>query len=149
MSKFKRVSLLALLLAAGAFGANAAQAGEGCYYSQWTYYPKRSYNYCYCYYQPAPAPTPQPEYQYHYCICYPTKPKYCYYYNPHRRAYWGRYDLEAKGYSLLEEKDRKEKLEDIPESAFPKPAAMPAIPGGKPGLVLVPPPAPPKEAPPE
>ena len=44
------------------------------------------------------------------------------------RYYWVRYDTEAKGYSLLAEADRKEKIEDIKETAFPKPAAMPNIP---------------------
>jgi hypothetical protein len=36
--------------------------------------------------------------------------------------------VKDKGYSLLAEKDRKEKLDDIPEKAFPKPGKMPVIP---------------------
>ncbi len=70
-------------------------------------------------------------------------PKYVYYYNPYKRVYWGRYDLEAKGYSLLEEKDRKEKLADIPESAFPKPGPMPADPESTDGSKIPAPPQPP------
>jgi hypothetical protein len=67
-----------------------------------------------------------------------------YYYNPVSQQYWGRFEFgedgKAKGYSLLAEKDRKEKLADIPESAFPKPAAMPAIPGTTDGEKMLPPP---------
>jgi hypothetical protein len=69
-----------------------------------------------------------PTYKHHYCIYYPTKPRFVYYYNPVRKVYWGRYDVKDKGYSLLAEKDRKEKLDDIPEKAFPKPGKMPVIP---------------------
>ena len=48
-----------------------------------------------------------------------------------RHYYWGRYDLKAKGYSVLAEKDRGAKLDDIPEKAFPKPGKMPNIPESK------------------
>ena len=44
-------------------------------------------------------------YSYHYVVHYPARPRYYYYYNPVRRYYWGRYDTEAKGYSLLAEAD--------------------------------------------
>ena len=145
MSRTKQLFLLAVVLAAGSFGAGQARAYDPCYYSSYSYYPQRSYYYSYCYYQ-QPAST---EYSYHYTIYYPATPRYCYYYNPHRRVYWGRYDLEAKGYSMLDEKDRKENLKDIPESAFPKPGALPQIPGAKDGVALVAPPAPPKEPPPK
>ena len=67
-----------------------------------------------------------------------------YYYNPVSQQYWGRFEFgedgKPKGYSLLAEKDRKEKLADIPESAFPKPAAMPAIPGATDGEKMAAPP---------
>jgi hypothetical protein len=69
-----------------------------------------------------------------------------YYYNPYKRVYWGRYDLESKGYSLLEEKDRKEKLADIEESAFPKPGPMPPDPESTDGSKIPAPPAPPAAA---
>ena len=105
------------------------------YYSSWSYQPTRRYHYCRYFYKPATTYT---GYKYHYAIrytrSYSTQPRYSryvYYYNPHRKVYWGRFDLEGKPgeqYSLLKNEDRKEKLEDIPESAFPKPGAMPVIP---------------------
>ncbi len=46
-------------------------------------------------------------------------------------------------YSLLEDKDRKKELKDIPESAFPKPAKMPAVPESSDGVgIEAPPPRP-------
>ena len=112
----------------------------GGYYSGYTYYPTKSYYASNYYYKPYQS---YPSYNYHYCVYYPSYPKYVYYYNPYKRAYWGRYDLEAKGYSLLAEKDRKEKLADIPESAFPKPGAMPADPDSTDGSTIPVPPTPP------
>ncbi len=133
--------LLAAFVTAGVLGAGTAIAGYGrCYYSNWTYYPQRSYYYSYCNYQPSVS---YDTYSYHYCCYFPSQPSYCYYYNPGSQTWWGRYDLEAKGYSLLAEADRKKTLKEIPESAFPKPAAMPTIPGAKDDLKLVPPPTPP------
>lgn len=119
------------LLIAASMGVMAAEAGAAIYrqrYSSWSYYPRRTYYYRKYYYKPYTSYT---GYQYHYCIHYPSRPRYVYYYNPVQRTYWGRYDLEAKGYSMLDEKDRKGKLEEIPESAFPKPGEMPVIPGAK------------------
>jgi hypothetical protein len=112
----------------------------GGYYSGYTYYPSRSYYASYYYYKPYQS---YPSYNYHYCVYYPSTPNYVYYYNPYQRSYWGRYDLQAKGYSLLEPKDRKEKLADIPESAFPKPGAMPADPESTDGSTIPTPPTPP------
>ncbi len=133
--------MVAALLAAGLLSASAAMAYYGrCYYSSWSYYPQRSYYYCQCNYQPAP----QADYSYHYCVYVPQQPNYCYYYNPGSQSYWGRYDLEAKGYSMLAEKDRKKSLKDIPETAFPKPGEMPIIPGTK-DVKLEVPPAPPTD----
>jgi len=111
------------------------------YYSGWSY---SSYNYHYCryYYYPTTYAT---TYSYHYVIYYPAQPRYYYYYNPYSQTYWGRYDIEAKGYSLLAEKDRKGKLEDIPESAFPKPGAMPTVQGTEDNLKMEVPPAAPKK----
>lgn len=102
--------------------------GAGPYrqsYSTWSYRPTTSYYYTHYYYKPTVT---YPTYQHHYCIYYPTRPQYVYYYNPVRKVYWGRYDLKKKGYSLLANKDRKEKLDDIPEKAFPAPGEMPFIP---------------------
>ena len=61
-------------------------------------------------------------------------------YNPSKNKCWGRYDVQANGYSLLEEKDRAAKISDIPESAFPKPGEMPPIPGSKDGVKMTKPP---------
>jgi len=147
MSRFQRRVLLATMLAWGLGSVAPVRAGDGCYYSGWKSYPERNYSYCYCYYEPPPPPQPPPTPpppQYHYCIYYPATPKYCYYYNPVKKRYWGRYDLEAQAYSMLDEKDRKENLSDIPESAFPKPGKMPEVPGAKEGIILPAPPAVPK-----
>jgi hypothetical protein len=112
------------------------------YYSSWSYYPSYNYYYSNYYYYPTSYAT---SYDYHYVVYYPSQPRYYYYYNPYRRVYWGRYDVQTGGYSLLAEKDRKEHLSDIPESAFPKAGAMPTVPGTQDGLTLpVPPSAPTK-----
>lgn len=105
------------------------------YYSGWSYYPQRTYYYSYYYYKPYASYS---GYSYHYCVYYPTRTRYVYYYNPVRKVYWGRYDLEEKGYSLLAEKDRKTNLEDIPEKAFPKPGEMPQIPESEDGERMLP-----------
>jgi hypothetical protein len=103
------------------------------YYGGWTYNPIQTYYYRPYYYLPyASAST----YSYHYVVSYPAEPQYYYYYNPVRRYYWGRYDLKAKGYSLLAEKDRRGKLEEIPDTAFPKPGKMPNIPESKDGVAM-------------
>ena len=131
-----------LIMAATAVTAYAQYGRQ--YYSGWTYYPSRSYYYNYYRYQPYAGYN---GYNYHYCIYYPSRPRYIYYYNPHRGYYWGRFDLKGKGdnrYSLLAEKDRKAGLDNIPESAFPKPGKMPKIPEAKDNLAIAAPPAPPK-----
>jgi hypothetical protein len=116
----------ALVMTATMFAASPAEAQYGRqYYTTWSYYPDYGYYYVYYRYQPV---VNAPTYSYHYCTYYPSRPRYVYYYNPVRRVYWGRYDLEKQGYSMLEEKDRKENLKDIPETAFPEPGKMPNIP---------------------
>lgn len=130
-----RKSLLALLIISG-LGLAVEKADAQVYrqrYSSWTYYPQKQYYYRKYYYKPTVTVK---TYQYHYCIYYPPRQypqrrNYVYFYNPVRKTYWGRYDLEKKGYSMLAEKDRKGKLEDIDESAFPKPGPMPKIPGAE------------------
>lgn len=102
--------------------------GHRHYYSSWSYSPQKSYYYRRYHYKPYSSYS---GYKQHYCIYYPSKPRYVYYYNPHRKTYWGRLDLEGKEgeqYSLLAPEDRKENLEDIPEKAFPKPGAFPKVP---------------------
>jgi len=124
------------MLIAASVGVTAVEVSAAVYrqrYSSWNYHSARRYHYRKFYYKPQVSYS---GYQYHYCIHYPAthypqRANYVYYYNPVARTYWGRYDLEQKGYSMLAEKDRKAKLADIPESAFPKPGKMPPIPGSK------------------
>lgn len=140
MKALPSLAFAGLLVAAFvACSASEAQAYGG-YYSGYTYYPSRSYYASYYYYRPYRT---YPSYNYHYCVYYPQYPRYVYYYNPYRRVYWGRYDLDQKGYSLLQEKDRKGTLAEIPESAFPKPGAMPADPDSTDGSTIPVPPKPP------
>jgi|GEM_PF-3105329 len=112
------------------------------YYSSWSYRPRRRYYYTRYYYRPVVRTR---TYSYHYVIYYPSRPRYRYYYNPVRRVYWGRYEVDAKGkplgYSMLKPEDRKSSLEAIPEFAFPKPTNMPAIPESKDGEEMAPPPS--------
>lgn len=123
----------ALLVSVG--DSSTAEAGYYQSYSSWNYHPTRSYHYTrYSY-----APTVTATHSYHYCVCRPSQPRYVYYYNPVKQVYWGRYDTEAKGYSLLETKDRKAELDDIPESAFPEPGEMPEIPDSDSGEKMNPP----------
>ena len=139
MKTAKLLALVGGLALTFAFGA--ATEAEAGYYTSWNYYPTRSYYYTSYYYTPT---------QYHYCIHYPSYPRYVYYYNPYSRAYWGRFDLQGKPgkqYSLLAEEDRKSKLSEIPEEAFPEPGAMPTVPGTNSDEPIEVPPAPPKTAP--
>ncbi|QDU40821.1 hypothetical protein Mal4_51830 [Maioricimonas rarisocia] len=135
-------NMLAALAVAAIFSlaqTSEADAGYRQYYGSWSYHPSYRYYYRPYYYKPY---TSYSGYKYHYCIHYPSRPRYVYYYNPHRRQYWGRFDLEGKDgaqYSLLKDEDRAEKLSDIPEEAFPKPAAMPAVPESEDGAQIEPP----------
>ena len=142
----RRCLIVGALLAAGIVTATLAQAGlfRRHYYSSWSYYPQRTYHYSHYYYKPYSS---YQGYKYHYCVYYPSKPRYTYYYNPYSKVYWGRYDLEEKGYSLLADADRKGTLKDIPEEAFPKPAEMPPVPDSEDGEQMAVPPAPPTDAP--
>ena len=119
--------------------AQEAEAGYGYggrqYYTSWSYYPSRTYYYSTYYYKPTVS---YPTYSYHYCVYYTSQPNYVYYYNPVKRVYWGRYDVEKKGYSMLKPEDRKEKLDDIPQSAFPEPSKMPPIPESEDDVAIEP-----------
>jgi len=115
------------------------------YDTGWTY--NSTYYYSHYYYR---STVSVQTYSYHYVVYYPSYPRYYYYYNPYSGVYWGRYEVDdngkGKGYSLLAGKDRKQKLKDIPESAFPKPGEMPKVPESADGEKMLPPPAtPPKE----
>lgn len=128
MKTLKRVTLLlalAMLFGISMGESSKTEAGyHGRYYRSWTYYPTYRYHYTRYYYGNAN--------RYHYCMYYPSySRRYIYYYNPYRKVYWGRFDLEAKGdnvYSELAPKDRKKSLKDIPDKAFPKPGKMPTVP---------------------
>lgn len=140
MKAFSQATLTALvLLAAMSALPNQAQAG---FYSSYSYYPSRGYYYSYYHYKPYPT---YPSYHRHYVVSFPHSPRYLYYYNPYRKVYWGRYDLEGKGYCLLSEEHRKQSLKDIPESAFPPPGEMPPVPESTDGSRLEVPPPPPKQ----
>ena len=143
MKAFKYSTMAALLVAALVACSGTRAEAYGGYYSGYTHYPSHGYYASYYYYKPYVS---YPSYNYHYCVYYPSTPRYVYYYNPYKRQYWGRYDLDQKGYSLLAVNDRKEKLADIPESAFPKPGEMPLDPDSTDGSRIPVPPAPPAEA---
>ncbi len=132
--------LAALLLVAFAVGAaHAAHPPPRQYYSSYRHHPTRRYYYRSYYYKPYASYS---GYRHHYCVHVPSRPNYVYYYDPQQRVYWGRYDLQAKGYSLLAKKDRREKLGAIPEDAFPQPEKkMPPIPESDDGQTVLTPPA--------
>jgi len=122
------LALAALAALSAATSPDTAQAGYRQYYSAWNHHSENGYFYRHFYFKPAPQ---FKVYHHNFCIYYPGRPRYVYFYNPVRRVYWGRFDTQgAKGsqYSMLEEKDQKRDLNAIPESAFPQPGAMPAIP---------------------
>jgi len=138
VKKFVAAAVLTLTVAFGLTTAASAGYYYGSqYYGGWNYC-SSNYYYCSYYYKPYYS---CPTYSYNYCCYYPSQPSYCYYYNPYTCSYWGRYDMKAKGYSMLAEADRKADLKDIPESAFPKPGPMPVVPHTKNNLVLAEPPA--------
>jgi len=134
------VALALGLALAAASTASAAFYLRQYYDSTYTYSQSNGYYYVNYYYQ---TTVTQTTYDYHYCIYYPSRPNYIYYYNPSTQAYWGRYEIGSKGekrYSMLVKEDRKKDLNEIPETAFPEPAAMPTIPGAKDNVAMEPPP---------
>jgi hypothetical protein len=149
MKRTKSLSLLTFLTLAVLSGLTVASTppsasayyGYRQYYSAYRYVPSRSYYYTSYYYKPYESYS---GYKHHFCVYYPQEPNYVYYYNPYKQVYWGRYDFENKGYSLLPEKERKQNLEEIDPSAFPEPGEMPRIPEGKDSVKIEIPPAPPK-----
>ncbi|WP_146460101.1 hypothetical protein [Rubripirellula tenax] len=130
-SRIRKFCFAAILFAVVASAAAPAVAAffRRQYYSTWSYHPTTRYHYCRYYYTPTIA---TPTYHHHYVIYYPSRPRYRYYYNPVRRLYWGRFEVDEAGkpmgYSMLKPEDRKSSLEAIAESAFPKPSEMPSIP---------------------
>ncbi len=139
--RFGLVQCVAVLGLAAATAEDVAAQGRQYYDTAWTYNSNNGYYYRRYYYQPVVTVT---TYTYDYTIYYPAQPRYVYYYNPRSNVYWGRYEIgedgQPKGYSLLEDKDKKEKLKDVPEAAFPKPGEMPPIPGAADKVKMDPPP---------
>ena len=125
-------SIACLIFAAGG-GGSQAEAGH---YSTWT--ARGPYHYSHYYYSPT---------RYHYVVSFPSQPRYLYFFNPHSRLYWGRFDREGKPgaeFSTLSENDRREHLSEIQETAFPKPGKIPSIPDSDNDDPIDPPPAPPE-----
>jgi hypothetical protein len=125
----QRLGLVVFLavFAVGLAGVAAAQ-GPRQYYSGWSFHSRNRYYYRSYYYKPTPTYT---AFRHHYALYFPTRAQHVYFYNPYRKVYWGRcparYEGEP-GYSMLAEADRKPRLDEIPETAFPKPGAPPPIP---------------------
>jgi len=131
-----RSLLVLLILGVAAASAVADTYSPRQYYGPWYKHPKYNYYYRNYYYKPA---ADYAGYKYHYAMYFPSRPNHYYYYNPQTKKYWGRCPVNNNGkpqYSLLAEKDRKEKLADIPESAFPAPGALPPIPDSDDGATL-------------
>ncbi len=122
-----------LLGAASAPNAMAENYAPRQYYSDWHKAPKEDYYYRKYYSKPTPE---YAGYRVHEMRYFPKKPKhYYYYYYKKTEKYWGRCPTECDGkpqYSLLKMEDRHKDLEKIPESAFPPPGKMPAIPDSDP-----------------
>lgn len=122
-------TLKALASAAVLLTGTIAAAGECStprqYYSQWQKQPASDYAYRTYYYKPSET---YAGYKHHYVI---LKDDHCYYYNPYERKVWGRCSAHHNGqpqYQLLAPADRRPTISEIPESAFPKPGALPPIP---------------------
>ena len=129
MKALKIAGLAGALLLTLAATPSPAKYAPRQYYSSWSY---TSYGYYYrtYYYKPYPS---YRSYNYHYVVYYPNRPYY-YYYNPYRRAYWGRSPVQNNGkevYSLLAEEHRKGTLSEIREEYFPRPGPMPKVPEAK------------------
>lgn len=103
------------------------------FYSGWC--KRGGYYYCFYFYRP----TPDADYESQRCVYYPSRPAFIYFYDPHRGVYWGRYDLDTKGYSTLADEDRSDLLANVPETAFPPAGQMPAIPESEDGTLMEPP----------
>jgi hypothetical protein len=128
----------AALVVTAASAVAQAGASRRQYYNDWNFYPQFGYYYISYYYQPSPRDN---GYKYQFCLFYPSNPRFVYYFDPALHRYWGRLDMKGTPghqFSLLAEKDRKEKLKDIPEDAFPKPGKMPPIPESKDGTAMEP-----------
>jgi hypothetical protein len=133
MKSVKFLALAGAVALVAALGVSSAQAGSGRqYYGGWQS-SGRGYSFSTYHYQPYAG---SPTYLYNYAISYPSAPRYVYYFNPYKGTYWGRFDVQTKGYSLLAEKDRAGQLKDIPAKAFPAEGPLPQVPDAKDQLTL-------------
>lgn len=124
-------AVVMLVTATAVVPAVAESYGPRQYYSGWHKPASKPYHYRVYYYKPTPTYV---GYRHHYVIYHPQRPQHYYYYNPVKKAYWGRCPVEQAGkpqYSLLAEQDRKGNIDQIPENAFPAPGPMPAVPGAE------------------
>lgn len=106
------------------------------YYSSWNKHPSSNIHFRRYYYKPNPQFT---GFKHHFVVHHPAKPKHLYFYNPYKKQYWGRCEVNTNGkplYSMLKVEDRKGTLKEIPESAFPPPSPVPSIPESEDGVPL-------------
>jgi|SRR5580704_2147482 hypothetical protein len=128
----------AVLVVSALGGAARAAVSPRQWYNDWTYYPQFGYYYSSYYYKPSAS---SDVLKFQFCIYYPAHPQHVYYFDPVKHLYWGRFDVKGEPghqYSLLDPKDRKEKLKDIPEGAFPMAGKMPPIPESSDGTAMEP-----------
>jgi hypothetical protein len=128
------LQLLVLICVLGGAAVQGQEEAPRQYYSPWRKHAEKPYYYRWYYFKPAAA---DKTYQYHYGIYYPSRGKRVYLYNPHAKRFWGYYDMEAKGYSLLPTGKRRERIDEIPAEAFPKPRKMPQIPESRDGTTML------------
>jgi hypothetical protein len=141
VTRYSGLAFALVLIACAAAPAQAKSYNSRQYYSGWRKYSKGGYYYRTYYYKPHSAYS---GYRHHYAVYYPTRPKYIYFYNPYKKVYWGRCPSHwAPGrptYSQLRERDRKGRLQDIPEKAFPPMKKMPPVPDSDDNKEMEPPP---------
>ena len=126
----KRVGFAVIFAATVSAGLAMVAGAQGTrqYYGGWNFHSQNRYYYRSYYYKPAPSFT---AFRHHYALYFPARPQHVYFYNPYRQVYWGRCPAKYEGepgYSMLAEAARKPRLDQIPESAFPKPSPPPPIP---------------------
>ncbi len=139
MSSRRRWLVFALvagcLLSAGIAGAQH-RFGTRQYYGSWHRHPKHGYHYRHYFYKPTATFN---GFKHHYVIHHQSHPHHLYFYNPYKKAYWGRCPSQRDGvgkYSLLPPEARKGSLKDIKESDFPEPGDVPPIPESEDGELL-------------
>lgn len=149
-SRIRRRQLISILctsavacLALGRISAAQQEDGEDAprqFYSEWKKHGEFKYHYRSYNYKPSES---SDEYRVHYVVLHESRPDYLYFYNPYKKKYWGRCPAHQEGrqvYSLLPAKYRRERLSEIPESAFPPLGKLPPIPESTDGATLVLPP---------